>query len=383
MGPREQSLTVAIDKMNGTADGFYYAGLLKDHQGDQAGALDSFQQAAKLDPNSSRNRKAVIGELFKVGKEDEAATQKEAWTLDHQTTATMRLAKVWGELDRTAYKSATTTLDSALTIDPSDPRIAGYRSAIEVGRGKSDAAARWLVVALALEQSRVKLGGIDLSPGAQGPVVPDAGGLTLLLNLHLAWRFHELGATDKELATLMRNVAMAPRFAPAALEISPPAAVLPTPSDPRSTKPRTISNLLAWSHVMAGYALVNLNKAADAEKEFNAVAGLLKRDTYADAQGLAYNEATRLYWAQHDPDRSRRKQWIANAKIMNRMDDDERNLAFQLMDQAGRAAGLRMDQIQNQQGELYYWYGATPATPGGYDPRAIPTTTAATMRRRG
>jgi tetratricopeptide (TPR) repeat protein len=368
----EQSLSAAIAKMQGTADGFYYTGLLKDHQGDQQGALDNFQQAAKLDPTSNRNRKALISALFKVGMDGEAATEKESWTLDHQTTATMRLAKVWGELDRTAYKSATTTLDSALKIDPADPRIAGYRAAIETARGKSDAAARWLVVALALEQSRVKLGGIDLSPAGQGAIVPDAGGLTLLLNLHLAWRFHDLGQADKEFATLQRNLVLSPRFAKAALEISPPAAVLPTPSDPRSTKPRTISNLLAWSYVMAGYALVDLNKPADAIKEFNVVANLYKRESYADAQGLAYNESVRLYWAQHDPDRGRRKQWLANAKIMNRMDDNERSLATQLIEQAGRAAGLRLDQIQAQEGDLSYWYGATPAAPGGYDPRANP-----------
>jgi hypothetical protein len=223
-----------------------------------------------------------------------------------------------------------------------------------------------------LEQARIKLGGIDLSPDGKGVVVPDAGGLTLLLNLHLAWRFHDLGASDKELATLKRNLALEPRLPQASREISPPASVLPTPSDPRSTKPRTISNMLAWSHVMAGYALVNLNKPADALKQFQAVAGLFKRDTYADAQGLAYNEYQRLYWAQHDPDRSRRKQWLENAKVMNRMGDDERNLANNLIDQAGRASGLRMDQIQNQQSDLNYWYGATPAAPGGYDPRANP-----------
>ena len=368
----EASLSAAVQKMKGTADGFYYDGLLRNHQGDQSGALADFQQASKLDPNSGRDRKALIATLFKLGRDDEAAAEKEAWTLEHQTTATMRLAKVWGELDRTAWKSASATLDSALTIDPADPRIPGYRAAIETARGKPDAAARWLVVALALEQSRVKLGGIDLSPEGKGMIYPDAGGLTLLLNLHLAWRFHELGQTDKELATLMRNIAMESRFPQAALEISPPAAVLPVPSDARSTKPRTISNLLAWSHVMAGYALVNSNKPADALRQFQIVAGWYKRANYADAQGLAVNEAMRVYWSQHDPDRARRKQWLKNAAILNRMDDDERNLAFQLIDEAGRAQGLRLDQIQQQQADLSYWYGAAPAGPGGYDPRANP-----------
>ncbi|HEX3356116.1 MAG TPA: tetratricopeptide repeat protein [Tepidisphaeraceae bacterium] len=368
----EQSLSAAVAKMNRTADGFYYAGLLKSHQGDENAALADYQQAAKLDPNSNRNRQALIGALFKLGQEDQAADEKERWALEHQTTATMRLAKVWGQMDRTAWKSAQTTLDSAMKIDPADARIPAYRAAIEAARSKPQDAARWLIVALALEQSRIKLGGIDLSPNAQGLVYPEAAGLTLLLNLHLAWRFHDLGQTDKELATLQRNLSLEARIPQASREISPPGAVLPTPSDPRSTKARTISNLLTWSHVMAGYALVNLNKPADALQQFQQVAALYKRESYADAQGLAVNESTRLYWAAHDPDRSQRPQWLANAKIMNRMDDDERNRAFQLIDQAGRAAGLRIDQIQQQQMDLNYWYGATPAQPGGYDPRANP-----------
>ena len=69
---------------------------------------------------------------------------------------------------------------------------------------------------------------------------------------------------------------------------------------------------------------------------------------------------------------SRRKQWLANAKILNRMSDEERNLAFQLMAQAGRQAGKQLPEIQNEQFELSYWYGAAPAAPGGYDPRAQP-----------
>ena len=126
--------------------------------------------------------------------------------------------------------------------------------------------------------------------------------MTLLLNLHLAWRFHDLGEFDKELATLQRNLALEPRFAQNAREIAPPAAVLPMPSNPSSIRTRTISNLLAWSHVMAGYADVDLNKIADAQKQFQTVAAWLHRDSYLNAQGLAVNEAARLRWAQEDPD---------------------------------------------------------------------------------
>src|SRR5262249_12180038 len=46
----EQSLAAAVEKMKGTADGFYYDGLLKRHQGNDQAALDDFQQAVKLDP---------------------------------------------------------------------------------------------------------------------------------------------------------------------------------------------------------------------------------------------------------------------------------------------------------------------------------------------
>ena len=72
----EQSLSAAVQKLAGTADGFYYDGFLRQHQGDDQAALDDFQQAAKLDPKSNRNRQALIAALFKSGNEQEAAAEK-------------------------------------------------------------------------------------------------------------------------------------------------------------------------------------------------------------------------------------------------------------------------------------------------------------------
>src|SRR5205085_446396 len=156
---------------------------------------------------------------------------------------------------------------------------------------------------------------------------PDAIGMTMLLNLHLAARYHDLGKIDKQLEALNRNLAMEARIPEEWREESPANAMIPVPSDKRSTKPRTISNLLAWSHVLAGYALVEKGKNADAEAQFKPVAEWFTRDSYTDAQALACNEMERLEWARKDPDRSRRKQWLASAKIMNRMTDEECNLA--------------------------------------------------------
>src|SRR5262249_49551373 len=111
---------------------------------------------------------------------------------------------------------------------------------------------------------------------------------------------------------------------------------------------------------------------AEAEAQFKPVAALYKRESYADAQGLAVNELARLRWARKDPEESRRAQWLANAKNLNRKDHRENQLAMLLIEQAGRDAGLRIDQIQTEQADIRYFYGATPAKPGGYDPRFNP-----------
>jgi hypothetical protein len=367
-----RSLTAAVQKMSGTADGAYYSGLLKSHEGDEQGALGDYQKAVQLDPASNRNRQALIRGLFKLDRLEEAAVEKERWALEHQTTATMRLAKAWGEMDRTAWKSAAAALDAAREIDPADPRVPAYRAVIEAARDKHEDAVRWLVVALAIDAARVKIGFTDIAPDGMGAVWPDAAGLTLLLNLHLAARFDDLHRPDARLATLQRNLALEARIAEGWREVSPPAAVLPIPSDPRSAKPRTISNLLAWSHVLAGYALVDLGKPEQALDQFKQVTNWVKRDSYADAQGLAFSEMQRVYWALNDPDSARRSQWLAKARIMNRLDDEERSLAADLIAQAGARAGMQIDKIQVAQSDLNYWYGAAPAEPGAYDPRQNP-----------
>ena len=132
---------------------------------------------------------------------------------------------------------------------------------------------------------------------------------------------------------------------------------------------------------MAGYALVDLGKPADAEAQFTPVANWFKRKHLSDAQGLAYNEMVRLHWALHDPQKARRKQWLASAKIMNRMDDNEANLASELIGNAGQQAGMNMQQIQNEQMNLHYWYGGRPPSPADTIRAPIPITTAATTHR--
>ena len=63
----------------------------------------------------------------------------------------MRLAKAWGELDRTAWKSEASIIDSALTIDPRTRALPGVCASHLRGATSRTKRRQWLIVAVALD----------------------------------------------------------------------------------------------------------------------------------------------------------------------------------------------------------------------------------------
>jgi len=219
----------------------------------KAGAFD---EAARCDPD----RADVLKGQAEMAKRRRDARGAKAYTLlatplEH-TTAAPKLQTAWTETVRTAWKSATETLDAAAQIDPTDARVPAYRAIVAVGRGGDAATAtRERRAALALEEAKLQLMGGT-------PLRVDDVALAMAVRIQQA-----------SLESALVNAQLEARFDKLALIEFAPTALLPDPtSDPNKVpESPTFASLLAWSHLGAGRALLALSKPAEALKEYRVV----------------------------------------------------------------------------------------------------------------
>jgi len=371
----QQNLEAAVKKRAGTAEGWYFSGLLKLQQGDNS-AVDDFAQAAKLEPASRRYRETYIRALHRAGRDDDAAVEKEKYTLEHETTATMRLASAWTDIDRTAFKSASADLDQASAIDPTDSRLAAYQANILTAQKKSDDAAKWYAMALAQEEASLELDGKTLhnDPKNTTPLTPDDAGFALLLNLRQAARYEEMNDIPRRVAALEWNCTLSQRIDPAQRFFTGPAdrAVLPNTFDVNAWAPKSAWNMVAWSGVMAGNAEAAAGKWDLALKHFAFIADASQQPDIYDPQALAVAGKARIYWGNKDPHRGQRSAWLQRAATLTRITDDEINAIGDIIGNAsGKEGGERVFITQKTAMELSK-FRAMPIIQGGYDYRQNP-----------
>jgi hypothetical protein len=130
--------------------------------------------------------------------------------------------------------------------------------------------------------------------------------------------------------------------------------MLPDPEDPGAATARTAANLFAWSHVDAGFVLLDQDKLNDAAAQFFEVAKWPSASSFSDAYALAGNELACLRWAREDPDRSQRAKWLSLARARKLADDRDRADMIQLMNNNDRRP-RRPDQIWQPLSDLEYW----------------------------
>lgn len=368
----QASLIAAVRGKAGTADGFYYDGLLQLRGNDLEAAARDFEQAAKMEPDSKRDRDALAQAYRKLGRIDDAVREKESFVLSRQTTAVTRLAQAWTEIDRTATRSARATLDGAAGIDPADSRIPAYEASLATIEKKPADAVKWYNVALALEQARAVEHGCSLEEKSRRLLDADDVSLTLLMNLRAAARLGEMKQPDLQLKYLQRNF-IGSHMTPSAREAASTRAVLPNLNDPHPTTPRKTINLLAWSHVNAAYLLLAQGQKDEAEKNFEMVWKWPHIGDLFEAQQLACAGSLRLRMAKSDPDQALHSQWLASAS-------KRRGLSNQECDRVNKILmtgydpykdPTRLQRVQNQMMELWKYRDQT-AVPGGYDARNNP-----------
>ncbi len=369
------SLRSAVAARAGTADGFYFSALLKARDRD-ASAVEDFKKAAALEPQNRRDRDAYIRALHRSGQDEAAAAEQEKFTLEHETTATMRLAYAWSDIDRTAFRSAAADLDQAVEIDPADSRLAAYQATMLTAQNKLEESVKWYTMALAQEEAAVELDNKTLKADAKdpAPLSIDEAGFALLLNLRRAARYEQLNRQAERATALEWNCTIGDRIEPSRRQAAVKAerAVLPNTFNVKAWGPKSAWNMVAWSQVLAGHCAAAEGKWDTALAHFRVVADASETPDIYDPQALAIAGKTRITWARKDSDASARKQWLADAAALTRLRNNEIARVGTLVGQAsGLEDGKRV--FAEQQVTLpLYKFRSMPVITGGYDYRNNP-----------
>jgi Tfp pilus assembly protein PilF len=323
-------LAASVQARAGTPEGFYYQGLLDARDQNNDAEINDFQQATKLAPTNGQYRKALIHAYAANNQMDLAAAEQETLTLQRQTTANVRFAEAWNELDRTAYTSMQKDLDDAFAIDPADIRNALYRAVLAQARKDSAESLKWNRVGLAMSEAKLRLDGYSIASDAKTPLPAFAAAMPLAINLRIFSRHRELHQFDPAWETIQQSLAILARVPQKQWSDTFADAVIPNAVNTKANEPPSIETLSAWTHLYAGNALIAMHKYDDALKHFYAGAGKTDQLPAYIAQRpgngprwLAQADATRMYWAKNDPDSSHRPQWLASAATFKPFSNEE------------------------------------------------------------
>jgi tetratricopeptide (TPR) repeat protein len=323
-------LAAAVQSRAGTADGFYYQGLIDNRDQNSDAAIKDYQQAVQLAPTNGQYRKALLHAYVANNQMDLAATEQETLTLQRQTTANVRFAEAWNELDRTAYTSMQKDLDDAFAIDPADIRNALYRAVLAQARKNSAESLKWNQVAFAMSEATLRMDGYSIAADAKTPLPAFAAAMPLAIDLRIFARHRELRQLDAAWTTIQQNLAILDRVPQKQWNDTFADAVIPNAVNTKANEPPSIVTLSAWTHLYAGNVLIAMHKYDDALKHFYAGAGRADQVPAYLAQRpgngprwLAQADATRMYWAKNDPDSAQRPQWLASAATFKPFSKEE------------------------------------------------------------
>jgi len=266
----EQAMESAAAARKGTAEGFYYQGVLERRRGQGQAARASYEKAIEMNPDFLDARDELVSVCSAMG-DVEAALSAQAYAdnLVH-TTAGPELRLTWLMIPRTKFKTARLALDAAASFDAADPRVAAYRGMLAIEREDPEGAMAWYRAAAALLEARGRMNGISASvPPMQAMLEPEDVALATAVNLRAALLLLEQNRTE-EAAELFRAIAaIEPRvnrdnlYKPIAAAMLPDATMDPN----RVPEADHLAYYLAWAHYGIAKSLMKQGKPAEAMAE--------------------------------------------------------------------------------------------------------------------
>ncbi|MGE4103278.1 MAG: tetratricopeptide repeat protein [Pirellulales bacterium] len=245
----------------GEPEGFQLQGLYHWRKGDLEKAAEFFAEAVRRAPQQVQWRYNLAALYDALGRKEETFEERLLAVNLIETTAGPLLAGTWDLIHQTRFRSAREALVRSADIDVADSRVAAYLGVVAAAEEQPDEAIAWLRAALAIERARENLTGKSLDAQATGPLSPEDFGLYLGIARRLAETYLAHGK-PAEASDLMREcLPLAERVSRRDLTVEVASGLLPDPRlDPNKVpEAENVLSLLAWLHVMAGRAFVELH----------------------------------------------------------------------------------------------------------------------------
>jgi tetratricopeptide (TPR) repeat protein len=361
----ERHLEAAAKTSAGKPLGFYYAGVLAKRRGNAAEARAAFEKCVALTPDNAPAWDALTNLYYMADMKLEAALSKSAAANLQHTTAGHLLRYAWGQLVRTANKSAADVLEKAMNADAADPRNCAYLATVAAGRGDVPGALAWWRCAAALEAASAELNGVSFVSQPFETITAAAAGRALAINLRLGQIAIDQNQPDVAASAYQANIAIADRLAKLDRFSPLPTSQLPDMQTDPTILPEadTALSLLARSQLGLGRALLKQNRIEEAFAQFNGLYDLTAQIPptvnpgymLGDPQVLAKIEMLKVlidrkqYQQAQQVGRSGNRSGGASRENVNELNrliaEVESHLAQDRYDQADR----EMQQIQQQQ----------------------------------
>ena len=261
-----EQIAAAAKANAGKPEGFQLQGLYHWRKGELEAAAKQFAEAVRLAPNQVQWRYNLAALYDALGQSAESFQVRLIAVNLVETTAGPLLAGTWDLINKTKFRTARETLVRSGDIDVADSRVPAYLGVVAAAEENPDEAVAWFRTALAIEWARQKLAGKSLDAQATGPLTTDDYGLYLGIARRLADTFLDQAKPEQARDVMLACLPLAKRVSRRDLTAEVPAALLPDPTLDPNTVPEAenLLSLLAWLHVAAGHALVDLKQYDDA-----------------------------------------------------------------------------------------------------------------------
>jgi tetratricopeptide (TPR) repeat protein len=246
----------------GSAEGWYFKGVVHWRLGQLDEARAAYSQALRLDAGRVRWHYNLAGILAALGRGAESDEERLTAVNLVETSAAILLEQTWDHVARTRWKSARQALQRAVSLLPSDARVAAYLGIVNAADGRAEDAVADFMAALALEEARLGLSGRTLKTDDLAPLRPEDIGLSFGVRLRLGRLLLGLGRAEEALDVFLAGAALQSRLPREVYAAEVPSSMLPDPDLDPSVVPEADNPLalLAWSQVGAGEALNTLGR---------------------------------------------------------------------------------------------------------------------------
>lgn len=264
----------AARRKQGTAEGWYYQGVYYWRQQQLPEAQSCYEQALKLAPDRVRWHFNLAGILVAQGKYAAALEARIAGTRLIESSAPLLLELTWDYVAKTRWRTARETLRRAVDLNAADARIPAYMGVVSIGSEKTADARPWFLMALALEEARLRLHGRTLSADGKSSLAAEDYGLSMTLRRRLGDVLLALDQPEEAANICLAAMALEPRVPRENLAAGISSAMIPNPDMDPNVVPEAehVLVLAAWNRIVAGQALLRLKKIDQAIQTLTPIA---------------------------------------------------------------------------------------------------------------